>query len=221
MTDSCHRRVTLEKEYDKGMIKAPPNERKSCFDPSNRIGGVTMKRLLLILTALIMILFTSVALADEDPDAVILEWEGKYGDQRLWDYQVNAAFAEQESWRYAWNPSMRPMLPDPDAIPVEEAEKLAYLLIPQYGSEINAERLESLTCVVSSYRKPEDDTGSYWSKNGTWVIDFWDTQGEEPLSVCTICIDAHTGIPSALLLSSGIHYVGAPDNAKVVTGTEG
>ena len=160
-----------------------------------------MKRLLLLFTALIMILSTSVAFAEEDPDATIREWEEKYGDQRLWDYQVNAAFAEQESWRYAWNPSMRPMLPDPDAIP--------------------AERLESLTCVVSSYRKPENDTGSYWSTNGTWVIDFWDTRGEEPLSVCTICIDAHTGIPSALLLPSGTHYVGPPDNAEVVTGTEG
>ena len=180
-----------------------------------------MKRLLLLLAALITILSASVAFAEEDPDAEIREWENKYGDHRMWDYQVNAAFAEQESWRYAWNPSMAPMLPDEDAISAEEAEKLAYQLIPQYGSKINTERLESLTCVVSSYYKPEDDTGSYWSKNGTWVIDFWDTQGEELLSMCTICIDAHTGIPSALLLPSGTHYVGAPDNAEVVVGTEG
>ena len=180
-----------------------------------------MKKMLLLLTALIMLLSASVAFAEEDSDAVTREWEIKYGDQRLWDYQINAAFAEQESWRYAWNPSMRPMLPDQDAISAEEAEKLAIQLIPQYGSEINVERLESLTCVVSSYHKPEDDTGTYWSKNGTWVIDFWDTQGKEPLSVCTICIDAHTRIPSALLLPSGTHYVGAPDNAEVVTGTEG
>ena len=180
-----------------------------------------MKRLLLLLATLIMILSASVAFAEEDPDAEIREWEEKYGDQRLWDYQINAAFAEQESWRYAWNPSMRPILPDHDAIPAEEAEKLAIQLIPQYRSEINAERLDSLTCVVSSYHKPEDGTGTYWSKNGTWVIDFWDTQGKEPLSVCTICIDAHTGIPSALLLPSGTHYVGAPDNAEMVTGAEG
>lgn len=180
-----------------------------------------MKRLLLFLNAIIMIFTASIVFADEDPDVVIHEWEEKYGDQRLWDYQINAAFAEQESWRYAWNPSMRPTLPDQNAIPAEDAEKLAYLLIPQYGSEIDAKGLESLTCVVSGYRKPEDDTGSYWSSNGTWVIDFWDTQGKEPLSVCTICIDAHTGIPSALLLPSGTHYVGAPGNPKVVTGTEG
>ena len=183
------------------------------------MGGVVLKRLFLLLTGLIMILSAPIAFAEED--AVIREWEEKYGDQRLWDYLINAAFAEQESWRYAWNPSMRPMLPDQDAISAEEAEKLAIQLIPQYDSEISAEKLESLTCVVSSYHKPEDDTGTYWSKNGTWVIDFWDTQGEEPLSVCTICIDAHTRIPSALLLPSGAHYVGAPDNAEVVTGTEG
>ena len=185
------------------------------------MGGVILKRLLLLLTTLIMILSASIVFAEEDPDAVIREWEEKYGDQRLWDYLINAAFAEQESWRYAWNPSIRPMLPDQDAISAEEAEKLAIQLIPQYGSEINAERLESLTCVVSSYHKPEDDTGTYWSKNGTWVIDFWDTQGKEPLSICTICIDAHTGIPSALLLPSGTHYVGTPDNAEMITGTEG
>ena len=180
-----------------------------------------MKRLLLLLTAFIMIFSASAAFAEEDPDAEIREWEEKYGDQRLWDYQINAAFAEQESWRYAWNPSMRPILPDHVAIPAEEAEKLAIQLIPQYRSEISAERLDSLTCVVSSYHKPEDDTGTYWSKNGTWVIGFWDTQGKEALSVCTICIDAHTGIPSALLLPSGTHYVGAPDNAEMVTVAEG
>ncbi len=180
-----------------------------------------MKKLLLFFTALIMILSVSIVFAEEEPDAAVREWEEKYGDQRLWDYQVNAAFAEQESWRYAWNPSMRPMMPDPDAISAEDAEKLAMQLIPQYGSEISAEKLGSLTCIVSSYHKPEDDSGTYWSKNGTWVIDFWDTQGKEPLSVCTICIDAHAGIPSALLLTSGTHYVGAPDNAEVITGTEG
>ena len=185
------------------------------------MGGMILKRLLLLLAALIMILSASVAFSEEDPDTVTREWEEKYGDQRLWDYRVNAAFAEQESWRYAWNPSMAPMLPEEEAIPADEVVKLAYQLIPQYGSEITAESLKSLTCVVSSYRKPEDDTGTYWSKNGTWVIDFWDTQGEEPLNVCTIYIDAHTGIPIALLLPSGAHYVGAPDNAEVVTGTEG
>ena len=47
-----------------------------------------MKRLLLLLAALIMILSASVAFAEEDPDAVIHEWEEKYGDQRLWDYQI-------------------------------------------------------------------------------------------------------------------------------------
>ena len=61
-----------------------------------------MKRLLLLLTTLIMILSASIVFAEEDPDAVIREWEEKYGDHRLWDYRVNAAFAKQESWRYHW-----------------------------------------------------------------------------------------------------------------------
>ncbi len=180
-----------------------------------------MKKFLIAIILAVLTFPGLFAIAEDGLDTAAIEWEAKYGDQRLWDYQVNAAFAEQESWRYAWNPSMRPMLPDQDAISAEEAENLAIQFIPQYGSEINAERLESLTCVVSSYRKPENDTGSYWSTNGTWVIDFWDTQGNEPLSVCTICIDAHTGTPSALLLPSGTHYVGAPEDAEVVTGTEG
>ena len=67
------------------------------------MGGVILKRLLLLLAALIMILSASVAFSEEDPDTVTREWEEKYGDQRLWDYQINAAFAEQESWRY-WYP---------------------------------------------------------------------------------------------------------------------
>ena len=54
-------------------------------------GGVILKRLWMFLTALIMILSSSVAFAEENPDEVIREWEEKYGDQRLWDYQVNAA----------------------------------------------------------------------------------------------------------------------------------
>ena len=49
-----------------------------------------MKKMLLLLTALIMLLSASVAFAEEDSDAVTREWEIKYGDQRLWDYQVNA-----------------------------------------------------------------------------------------------------------------------------------
>ena len=80
-----------------------------------------MKRLWMLLTALIMILSASAAFGEEEPDEVIREWEEKYGDHYLWDYQINAAFADQESWRYAWNPSMRPVLPDDDAIPAEEA----------------------------------------------------------------------------------------------------
>lgn len=180
-----------------------------------------MKKILLLLTALITLFSAAISFAEEESDAAICAWEEKYCDHRLWDYRVNAAFAEQESWRYAWNPSVAPMLPEEEAIPADEVVKLAYQLIPQYGSEITAESLKSLTCVVSSYRKPEDDTGTYWSKNGTWVIDFWDTQGEEPLEVCTIYIDAHTGIPCALLLPSGTHYVGTPKDAEVITATEG
>lgn len=180
-----------------------------------------MKRLWMFLTALIMILSSSVAFAEENPDEVIREWEEKYGDQRLWDYQVNAAFAEQESWRYAWNPSTRPVLPDEDAIPADEAVELAYKLIPQYGSELTSAKLDDLMCIVSSYRKPEDDTGTFWSKDGTWIIDFWNNSGKEPQYICTIYINAHTGVPSALLLSSGTQYIGTPDDAKQFTGAEG
>ena len=169
---------------------------------------------------LLMVLFAAAASAEEE-DAVFREWEEKYGSSLLWDYRVNAAFAEQEPWRYAWNPSMRPMLPDQDAISAEAAEELAYQLIPRYGSEIRAEDLECLECIVSSYRRPENDGDLYWSENGTWVIDFWDMQGNAPLYVCTVCIDAHTGIPGALLLSSGIRYAGAPDSAEMIPGSEG
>ena len=179
-----------------------------------------MKRLWILLTALIMILSASAAFGEEEPDEVIREWEEKYGDHYLWDYQINAAFADQESWRYAWNPSMRPVLPDDDAIPAEEAVELAYQQVPQYGSELTAAKLDDLTCIVSSYRKPEDDT-TFWSEEGTWIIDFWNISGKKPQYVCSIYINAHTGVPSALLLSSGTQYIGTPDDAELLTGAEG
>ena len=179
-----------------------------------------MKRLWMLLTALIMILSASAAFGEEEPDEVIREWEEKYGDHYLWNYQINAAFADQESWRYAWNPSMRPVLPDDDAIPAEEAVELAYQQVPQYGSELTAAKLDDLTCIVSSYRKPEDDT-TFWSEEGTWIIDFWNTSGKKPQYVCSIYINAHTGVPIALLLSSGTQYIGTPDDAELLTGAEG
>jgi len=180
-----------------------------------------LKKFLIVIILAVLTFPGLFAIAEDGLDTAAIEWEAKYGDQRLWDYQVNAAFADQESWMYAWNPSMRPVLPDDDAIPAEEAVELAYQLIPQYGSELTATKLEDLTCIVSSYRKPEDDTGTFWSTDGTWVIDFWNTSGKEPQNICTIYINAHTGVPSALLLSSGTQYIGTPDDAKLNTGAEG
>ncbi len=180
-----------------------------------------MLKKLLFAVILVVLTFPGLSAAAEDElDTAAIEWEAKYGDQRLWDFQINAAFADQESWRYAWNPSMRPVLPDDDAIPAQEAVKLAYQLVPQYGSELTAAKLDDLMCIVSSYRKPEDDT-TFWSKDGTWIIDFWNDSGKEPQSICTICINAHTGVPIALLFSSGIQYIGTPDDAKLLTGAEG
>ena len=48
------------------------------------------------------------------------------------------------------------MLPDDgETADADKAKKLAFRLIPQFGTEITADTLFDLTCVVSSYRKPE------------------------------------------------------------------
>ena len=51
--------------------------------------------------------------------------------------------------------------------------------------------------------------------------DFWNISGKKPQYVCSIYINAHTGVPIALLLSSGIQYIGTPDDAELLTGAEG
>ena len=66
------------------------------------IGGIVLKKILLLLTALITLFSAAISFAEEESDAAICAWEEKYGDHRLWDYRVNAAFAKQESWRYHW-----------------------------------------------------------------------------------------------------------------------
>lgn len=173
----------------------------------------------IVLVFTVLFVFPAVR-SEEQIDGIIKKWEEQYGDYRMWNYQINAAFAEQESWRYAWNPSMRPIWPDESAISSEEAQIIAYQLIPEYECGFTSEMLENLTCIVSSYRKPEDDT-DFWSKEGTWIIHFWETTGKQPSIMCTFYINAKSGIPIALLLSSGTYYIGLPENAIVVEGNEG
>ena len=83
-------------------------------------------------------------------------WAEQYGDSRLWDWQVNAAFA-REYPQFWSDPSAAPVLPPEDGktISAEKAKKLAFRLIPEFGTEITSGVLFDLTCVVSSYRKPD------------------------------------------------------------------
>ncbi len=136
----------------------------------------------------------------------VAQWEEQYGDSRLWDYRVNADFALQHP-KLLQDSSPVPVLPDQGngAISAEKAKKLAYKLIPEYGTEITFDALVNLTCIVSSYRKA-DDPGSFFSRDGSWEIRFWDTQGEEPQIVCSIYIDAQNETPDVFLLASGVRY---------------
>ena len=83
----------------------------------------------------------------------VAQWEEQYGDSRLWDYRVNADFALQHP-ELLQDSSPVPVLPDQGngAISAEKAKKLAYKLIPEYGTEITFDALVNLTCIVSSYR---------------------------------------------------------------------
>lgn len=139
-------------------------------------------------------------------DETVARWEEQYGDSRLWDYRVNADFALQHP-ELRQDQSPVPILPDQGdgALSAEKAQKLAYKLIPEYGTEITFDTLVNLTCVVSSYRKA-DSPGNFFSKDGSWEIRFWDTRGEEPLIVCSIYIDALNETPDVFLLASGVRY---------------
>ena len=134
------------------------------------------------------------------------KWAVQYGDSRLWDWQVNAAFA-REYPQFWSNPSTAPVVPPEDGktISAEKAKKLAFRLIPEFGTEITSDTLFDLTCVVSSYRKP-DFQGSFYSAFGTWDVEFWDTRGEEPVFVCALYLDAVNEDPQVLLMADQVRY---------------
>lgn len=166
-----------------------------------------MKKAIVLLLCLVLTACAVTAVSAESEltmDEAISQWAVKYGDNRLWDYEVNAEFALQypQFWE---NPSTMPVYPDADAISAEKAKKLAYRLIPEYGTEITADDLFSLTCVVSRYCKP-DYVGSFFQSTGSWEVDFWDVKGTEAKDVCSIYIDAHNEVPDVFLLASGVRY---------------
>lgn len=133
-------------------------------------------------------------------------WAKEYGDSRLWDWQVNAAFA-REYPQFWSDPSAAPVLPPENGggVSAEKAKKLAFRRIPEFGAGITSDKLFELTCVVSSYRKP-DFQGSFYSPKGTWDVEFWDTRGEEPVFVCALYLEAPTEDPQVLLLADGVRY---------------
>lgn len=133
-------------------------------------------------------------------------WAVQYGDSRLWDWQVNAAFACEYPQFWA-APSDAPALPPEDGktISAGKAKKLAFRLIPEFKAGITSDRLFELTCVVSSYRKPAYQ-GSFYSANGAWNVEFWDTRGEEPVFVCALYLDAVHEDPQVLLTADGVRY---------------
>ena len=138
----------------------------------------------------------------------IAEWQQKHGDSYPWDYQVSAAFAREYGEQLWPNASDRPVLPDgndKEIISPDKARKLAFRLIPEFGTEITADTLFRLTCVVASYRKP-DHLGSYFSTDGTWNVQFWNTGEKEPEFVCGIYINAINENPDVFLLASQVRY---------------
>ena len=168
------------------------------------------KPIIWILCVLLLFSICTAGLAEsalQEADAVA-EWQKQHGDSLPWDYQVNAAFAWEYGAQLWQNPSDMPVLPDendPQTISPDKARKLAYRLIPEYGTEITSDMLFSLTCVVASYRKP-DHLGSFFSTDGSWNVQFWNTAGEEPEFVCGIYINAVNEWPDVFLLASQVRY---------------
>lgn len=168
------------------------------------------KGIIRILCLILLVSISSAGLAGKavDDAGAIAEWQKEHGDRLPWDYQVNTTFAREYGERFWENPSDMPVLPDgndPETISPEKARKLAFRLIPEFGTEITADTLFNLTCVVASYRKP-DYLGSFFSTDGSWDVQFWNTRGEEPEFVCGIYINALNENPDVFLLASRIRY---------------
>ena len=140
------------------------------------------------------------------------DWVAQYGPRLLWDYAVLAAFSAKNDWMYAFDPSLKPCLPQPGVIASEEAVSLALRAAPAYGNDITQASLSSLVCIASSYRKPDRPTG-LWSEEGTWVVSFVDTSSSLPEWAFSVCLNAQSGTPEALLTANGEIYVGSPKTA--------
>ena len=149
-------------------------------------------------------------ISEAELNKVTAEWEKQYGNNKKWDYQVNAAFVLEVGTLpgvpYVFDKSVLPIMPDEDAISADGIAEKAILLAASYGRRLTEDALKNMQVIVSQYRKPDKD-GYLFSTTGSWLISFWDNDD----IVAWMYVDAHTGVPSFLnIIPDRISFPGEP-----------
>lgn len=118
-------------------------------------------------------------------------WEKIYGPHELWDYSINAKYASTfGTLAGGYNTSWLPVEPSEDALPFEDAVTIAKTMLTKKDNRFNDNYFSMLT-VASSYIVA-DMPGTYFSQQGTWIIEFWSTLNDALQKISYVYIDAHT-----------------------------
>ena len=119
-------------------------------------------------------------------------WEKIYGPHELWNYSLNAQYTSTfGTMAGGYNTSWLPVEPSDDALPFEDAVSIAKIMLAKQDNRFNDNYFPMLT-VASSYIVA-DMPGTYFSRQGTWIIEFWSTLNNALQKISYVYIDAHTG----------------------------
>ena len=132
-------------------------------------------------------------------EARTAEWEQTYGPYVLWDYHINAQFGTAYHVGPGGNLGFLPVEPAADAIAPAEALVIAKAALYKQDARFNADLFATLT--VSSAYTVANGPDQYFSQQGTWIFQFWSTQGNLLRKIGYVYVDAHTQAVPLLLIA--------------------
>jgi hypothetical protein len=141
---------------------------------------------------------------DDESEKMVAEntalWEQTYGSHELWDYVINAKYASAfGTLADGYNTSWLPVEPPNDALPFEDAVSIAKAALYKQDSRFNEDYFTILT-VASSFMVA-DMPGTYFSQQGTWIIEFWSTLNDTLRKIGYAYVDAHTKAISLMMIA--------------------
>lgn len=141
------------------------------------------------------------------------EWELKYGDYRLWNYETNALFAQAIGSvpGNSFSNYALPTLPQEEDITEETAIATSLHAIPLYNDTVTEEVLS--TCFVSTRFSKAKDNASYIMEDGTWIVKCWMKDIDLGL-ICYVYIDSRSGDAYFAYFPGDAVYVGSPETAE-------